>query len=55
MMFRNMAAAHNVLIQGINAVVAHAPHITEEKVQPFMVFCSTLVRAHESSQFLNPF
>ena len=48
---RNMAAAHNVFIQGINAVVAHAPHIAEEKVQPFMVFCLTLVRGHESGRF----
>ncbi|KAH9487381.1 hypothetical protein JR316_0001456 [Psilocybe cubensis] len=39
----NMAAAHNVFIQGINAAVAHAPHITPEKVQPFMVFCLTVL------------
>ncbi|KDR68365.1 hypothetical protein GALMADRAFT_257009 [Galerina marginata CBS 339.88] len=39
----NMAAAHNMFIQGINAMVAHAPYVTEEKVQPFMVFCLTLL------------
>ncbi|KAF8906785.1 hypothetical protein CPB84DRAFT_1844244 [Gymnopilus junonius] len=38
----NMAAAHNTLIQGVNAIIAHAPHVTENKVQPFMVFCLTL-------------
>ena len=40
----NMAAAHNHFVQGINAIIAHAPHITEEKVQPFMTFCLSLVR-----------
>ncbi|KAJ7606364.1 hypothetical protein DFH06DRAFT_1486904 [Mycena polygramma] len=39
----NMAAAHNTFIQGINAVVAHAPTVPAEKVQPFMVFCLALV------------
>ncbi|PPQ72502.1 hypothetical protein CVT26_003592 [Gymnopilus dilepis] len=37
-----MAAAHNHFVQGINAIIAHAPHITEEKVQPFMTFCLSL-------------
>ncbi|TFL03959.1 hypothetical protein BDV98DRAFT_563320 [Pterulicium gracile] len=35
----NMAAAHNVFVQGINAIVHHAPNITPEKVDPFMTFC----------------
>ncbi|TFL03964.1 hypothetical protein BDV98DRAFT_590830 [Pterulicium gracile] len=35
----NMAAAHNMFIQGINAMVYHAPHITPEQVLPFMLFC----------------
>ncbi|KDR72139.1 hypothetical protein GALMADRAFT_1344375 [Galerina marginata CBS 339.88] len=39
----NMAAAHNIFIQGANAIVAHAPHITDEKVQPFMIFCLALL------------
>ncbi|TFK33903.1 hypothetical protein BDQ12DRAFT_690420 [Crucibulum laeve] len=34
----NMAAAHNQFIQGINAMVYHAPRIPEEKVQPFVKF-----------------
>ncbi|KAJ7152057.1 hypothetical protein C8R46DRAFT_1197794 [Mycena filopes] len=39
----NMAAAHNSFIQGINAMVAHAPRITPEKVQPFMIFSLAVV------------
>jgi hypothetical protein len=41
----NMAAVHNTFIQGMNAAIAHAPHITEEKVQPFMIFTLTLLTA----------
>ncbi|KAJ7644766.1 hypothetical protein FB45DRAFT_299503 [Roridomyces roridus] len=38
-----MAAAHNAFIQGINAMVAHAPNITSDKVEPFMVFSLAVV------------
>lgn len=38
-----MAAAHNAFIQGINAMVAHAPTVTPDKVQPFMVFSLAVV------------
>ncbi|KAJ3742335.1 hypothetical protein DFH05DRAFT_1461458 [Lentinula detonsa] len=34
----NMAAAHNAFIQGINAIVQHAPTVPKEKVQAFMIF-----------------
>jgi len=50
--FSNMAAAHNMFIQGINAVVHHAPTVNEDKVAPFMVFCLTLVRPHVLFFFL---
>jgi len=39
----NMAAAHNLFIQGINAIIAHAPNVGADKVQPFMIFCLTIV------------
>jgi hypothetical protein len=39
-----MAAAHNAFIQGINAMVVHAPHIKPEKVKPFTFFCLSVVR-----------
>ncbi|KAF8798500.1 hypothetical protein BYT27DRAFT_7264653 [Phlegmacium glaucopus] len=39
----NMAAAHNMFIQGINAIVHHAPTVNGDKVKPFMVFCLTLL------------
>ncbi|KAJ7122164.1 hypothetical protein C8R44DRAFT_568814, partial [Mycena epipterygia] len=38
-----MAAAHNAFIQGINAMVAHAPTVTPDKVQPFMIFSLAVV------------
>ncbi|KAJ6462274.1 hypothetical protein C8R47DRAFT_1240208 [Mycena vitilis] len=47
----NMAAAHNTFIQGVNAVVAHAPFVPAEKVQPFMVFCLALVRTSSTSVY----
>ncbi|TFL03975.1 hypothetical protein BDV98DRAFT_354549 [Pterulicium gracile] len=34
-----MAAAHNMFIQGINAMVYHAPKVRPEQVQNFMIFC----------------
>ncbi|KAF9525795.1 hypothetical protein CPB83DRAFT_858899 [Crepidotus variabilis] len=34
----HMAAAHNLFIQGVNAMVAHAPHVEGDKVQPFVIF-----------------
>ncbi|KAJ6563309.1 hypothetical protein DFH09DRAFT_1315492 [Mycena vulgaris] len=40
---RNMAAAHNTFIQGINATVAHAPSVPPKWVQPFMVFSLAVV------------
>ncbi|KAJ7769457.1 hypothetical protein B0H16DRAFT_1715913 [Mycena metata] len=40
---KNMAAVHNSFIQGINAMVAHAPKITPVKVQPFMIFSLAVV------------
>ncbi|KAJ7493148.1 hypothetical protein B0H11DRAFT_1911087 [Mycena galericulata] len=39
----NMAAAHNTFIQGINAMVFHAPTVKAEKVQAFIVFSLTVV------------
>lgn len=42
--FSNMAAAHNMFVQGVNAIVHHGPTVTPDKVQPFMLFCVTLVR-----------
>lgn len=38
-----MAAAHNMFIQGINAMVAHAPHVKDEKIKAFVVFCLAIV------------
>lgn len=38
-----MACAHNAFIQGVNAMVAHAPNVQEKKVQPFMIFCIAVV------------
>jgi len=38
-----MAAAHNTFIQGINAIIHHAPTVPADKVQPFMVFCLALL------------
>ncbi|KAJ7451705.1 hypothetical protein FB451DRAFT_1284077 [Mycena latifolia] len=39
----NMAAAHNAFIQGINAMVSHAPRVEGDKVQPFVVFSLAVV------------
>ncbi|KAF9527422.1 hypothetical protein CPB83DRAFT_907629 [Crepidotus variabilis] len=39
----NMAAAHNMFIQGVNAMATHAPYVTDKKVQPFMLFCLTVL------------
>jgi hemerythrin-like domain-containing protein len=39
----NMAAAHNMVIQGLNAVIRHGPTVKGDKVEPFMVFCRTLI------------
>jgi hypothetical protein len=39
-----MGAAHNAFIQGLNAIIRHALNITEDKVQPFMIFALTVVR-----------
>ncbi|KAF9062719.1 hypothetical protein BDP27DRAFT_1336228, partial [Rhodocollybia butyracea] len=39
----HMAAAHNVFITGINAIVRHAPNVPPNKVKPFMVFCLTVL------------
>ncbi|KAJ7286448.1 hypothetical protein C8J57DRAFT_1287679 [Mycena rebaudengoi] len=39
----NMACAHNGFIQGINAMVHHAPNVAADKVVPFMVFSLTIV------------
>ncbi|KAK7458748.1 hypothetical protein VKT23_009749 [Stygiomarasmius scandens] len=39
----NMAAAHNTFIQGINAMVAHAPTVPLQKVHSFMIFSLTVV------------
>ncbi|KAF9527421.1 hypothetical protein CPB83DRAFT_836591 [Crepidotus variabilis] len=39
----SMAAAHNIFIQGVNAMAAHALHVTDEKVQPFMLFCLSVL------------
>ena len=39
-----MGAAHNTFIQSLNAIIKHAPNITEDKVQPFMIFAQTAVR-----------
>jgi len=47
----HMAAAHNMFIQGINAMVAHAPQIKPEKVKPFTFFCLSvldLIHHHHS-------
>jgi hypothetical protein len=49
--FSNMAAAHNMFIQGLNAIIYHGPLVTEDKVEPFMLFCITLVS--RASYFLN--
>ena len=40
----NMAAAHNMFIQGFNAIIYHAPTVPGDKVESFMLFCITLVR-----------
>ena len=39
-----MAAAHNMFITGLNAIVHHGPTVSGNKVKPFMVFCLTVVR-----------
>ena len=39
-----MCAAHNALLQSINAIVKHAPNITEDKEKPFLIFALTAVR-----------
>jgi len=39
----HMAAAHNMFIQGVNAMVAHAPHIKPEKVKSFTFFCLSVL------------
>jgi hypothetical protein len=39
-----MAAAHNAFVQGVNAMMSHAPRIEGEKVQPFVVVCLAVVR-----------
>ncbi|KAJ4495612.1 hypothetical protein C8R41DRAFT_276313 [Lentinula lateritia] len=39
----HMAAVHNMFIQSINAIVAHAPTLPTNKLQPFMVFCFTVI------------
>jgi len=39
----NMAAAHNMFIQGFNAMIRHGPTVKGDKVQPFMVFCLTVI------------
>ncbi|KAE9401150.1 hypothetical protein BT96DRAFT_974919 [Gymnopus androsaceus JB14] len=39
----HMAAAHNTFIQGINAIVAHAPTVPPNKIQPFLIFCLTVL------------
>jgi len=41
----NMAAAHNLFIQGINAMVLHAPTVEGDKVQPFMIFGLAVVES----------
>ncbi|TFL03953.1 hypothetical protein BDV98DRAFT_590822 [Pterulicium gracile] len=41
----NMAAARNAFVQGINAIVHHAPNITLEKVNPFMTFCLAVFKS----------
>ncbi|KAF8732650.1 hypothetical protein AX14_004095 [Amanita brunnescens Koide BX004] len=41
----NMGAAHNTFIQSINAIVKHAPNITENKIQPFLIFALTAISA----------
>ncbi|KAJ7223047.1 hypothetical protein GGX14DRAFT_387422 [Mycena pura] len=40
----NMAAAHNSFIQGINSIVSHAPTVSGDKVEPFLVFSLAVVR-----------
>ncbi|KAK2464031.1 hypothetical protein APHAL10511_003975 [Amanita phalloides] len=39
----HMAAAHNTFIQSINAIAKHAPNVTEDKIQPFMIFALTAI------------
>ncbi|KAF9522453.1 hypothetical protein CPB83DRAFT_111627 [Crepidotus variabilis] len=39
----NMAAAHNMFIQGINAMAAHAFYVKDERIQPFVLFCLTVL------------
>ena len=41
--YSNMAAAHNMFIQGLNAMIRHGPTVNEDKVEPFMIFCLTVV------------
>ncbi|KAJ6520972.1 hypothetical protein DFH09DRAFT_1193344 [Mycena vulgaris] len=41
--YQKHGAAHNTFIQGINAMVAHAPSVPPERVQPFMVFSLAVV------------
>jgi len=42
-----MGAAHNTFIQSLNAIIKHALNITEDKVQPFMIFALTAVRRRD--------
>ncbi|KAF9523962.1 hypothetical protein CPB83DRAFT_862022 [Crepidotus variabilis] len=39
----NMAAAHNMFIQGVNAMAAHAPLVEGDKVAPFVFFSLTVL------------
>jgi len=39
----NMAASHNMFIQGFNAMIRHGPTVKEDKVEPFMWFCLALL------------
>jgi len=39
----HMAAAHNSILQGINAIVKHAPNVKGDKIKPFLVFATTVL------------
>ncbi|KAF9027159.1 hypothetical protein BDZ89DRAFT_1160972 [Hymenopellis radicata] len=36
-----MSAVHNTFIRGINAILQHACTVPKEKIEAFMIFCST--------------
>ncbi|KAH8103798.1 hypothetical protein BXZ70DRAFT_663512 [Cristinia sonorae] len=37
----NMAAAHNMFIQSVNAMYAHAAYVKDDQIEPFITFCLT--------------